>query len=381
MNAPRGRAWAGVLLALLLTAGMAFVVPAAGLVPVSAEPGAQEGQDPQKPQKPPSEQPEGPIQRREKKPQQEEDEPFAIKVDVPIVNLDLTVVDRNGNFIPGLQPHHFRVYVDKKEVEVTAFAPSESPITAVILVEANPGLGYYLTYNNLEAVYLFLKQLKKGDWFALVGYDMRTRIEADFTQDQRKIMEALRRMQFPAGFRESNFYDALLDTLDRIKDVEGRKSIIIIATGVDTFSKHNWDETRRIVREHDATIFAIGMSWLLQLSYDRQEAFGRNMSIPRMTLQMAEAQLKDLARKSGGQAYFPRFQAALPGIYQEVGAVLRNQYSLAIRPGDIKRDGKFHKIKVELVGPGGEKLKVVDQNGKNVKYKVYHRDGFYAPAG
>ena len=330
-------------------------------------------------QQPQSEQREGPLKRKEQK---KDDQDFTLRVDVPIVNLDVSVVDRNGNTISGLQPHHFRVFVDKKEVEVTAFAPTEAPITVVMLVEANPSLGYYLTYNNLEAVALFLRQLQKDDWIALVGYDMKSRIEADFTQDQREIMQALQRMQYPAGFRESNFYDALLDTLDRIKDVEGRKAIIYIGRGIDTFSKKNWGDTRKVLREHDAIIFAIGMTWLSQLRNDQYEAAGYNMAISRMTLNLAEAQLKDITKKTGGKAYFPRFQAELPNIYQQVGAVLRSQYSLAIRPSEFERDGKFHKFKVKLVNPlNGEKLKVVDQNGKNVKYKVFHREGFYAPKG
>jgi hypothetical protein len=89
--------------------------------------------------------------------------------------------------------------------------------------------------------------------------------------------------------------------------------------------------------------------------------------------------LKALSEQSGGRAYFPRFVSALPGIYGEIGAMLRNQYSLAFRPKDFKRDGKYHEIEVELVGPDGEKLKVLNQDGKNVKYKVHARKGYYSP--
>lgn len=354
----RNRVWAVVLTALLTLGALTIV----------AQPLPQSQ----------SEQRQGPIKPKQEK---KEDESFTLRVDVPIVSMDVTVMDRHGNFVSGLQVEHFRVYVDKKEVEVTAFAPSEAPITAVILLEANPTVGY-LIYDNLDAVAMFLRQLKKDDWIALVTYDMKPHMENDFTQDQREILQSLRRLQFPGGFRESNFYDALLDTVDRIKDVEGRKSILYIGRGINTFPKKNWNDIRRVMRENDATFFAIGMTWLSQLSLERAESYGYNTAIPRMTLNLAEAQLKDLARKSGGQAYFPRFQGELPNIYHQIGTVMRNQYSLAIRPRDIKRDGKFHKIKIELVNPlNGEKLKVVDQNKKNVKYKIHHREGFYAPKG
>jgi len=173
-------------------------------------------------------------------------------------------------------------------------------------------------------------------------------------------------------------FDALADTLDRFKDVEGKKSIIVIGTGFNTFSKHTWDDIQKVAREHSTVIYGIGMTWMLQLAYERYELYGYDMSIPRMTLLTAEAQMKALAEQTGGRAYFPRFISAMPAIYQEIGEMLRNQYSLAFRPMDFKADGKFHKIKVELVAPNGEPLKVFDQKGKRVKYKVYAREGYYA---
>lgn len=327
-------------------------------------------------QQPPSEQRQGPIKRKQ---QQEAEEPYALRVDVPLVNVDVTVVDRKGNIIPGLRREHFRVFVDGEEQEVAAFAPTEASLTTVLLVEANPGLGYLL-YDNLNAAYLFLNQIRENDWVALVSYDLKSHIVTDFTQNRRDIIQGLRTLQFGGGFREANMYDALADTLDRLKDIEGKKSIVLIGTGVDTFSKLTWNKIRRTAREHRTTIFGIGMTFLLQLYYDRLEAYGYRTSIPRMNLHVAEAQMKDLAEQTGGRAYFPRFTAELPGTYQEIGAMLRNQYSLAFRPRNFKPDGQYHKIEVKLVGPDGQALTVVNEKGKKVKYKVYARRGYYAPA-
>ncbi len=326
-------------------------------------------------QQPPQEQQQGPLPP----PPPQEEAPYALKVDVPIVNVDVTVVDKKGNFVTGLRKEHFRVFEDNQEQEIVAFAPTEAPLTTVLVVEASPLLGWWMQQDNLQAAYLFLRQLRKSDWVALVAYDMRPRLEVDFTQDQQEIVTALRHLQFPAGFSEVNMFDAIADTLDRMKEIDGKKSIVVIGTGLNTFGRHSWDDIQKIAREQHTTIFAVGMGWTLQLYYDRAEAYGRRVSIPRMELLTAEAQMRALAEQTGGRAYFPRFTGEIPGIYQEIGAMLRNQYSLAFRPKEFKRDGKYHKIKVELHGPDGQKLKVIDQDGKEVKYQLYAREGYYAP--
>ncbi|MFQ5777427.1 MAG: VWA domain-containing protein [Terriglobia bacterium] len=329
-------------------------------------------------QKPPREQKQGPLQPQES--QQEQEAPYALRIEVPLVNVDVTVVDKNGNFINGLKREHFRVFLDGEEQEIAAFAPTNAPLTTVLLVEATRAVGYIL-YQNVDAAYLFLRQLRKDDWVGLVAYDLKSHVEVDFTRERRDIVGALRRLQYASGtFNEANLYDAVIDTLDRLKDVEGKKSIIIIGTGFDTFSRHTWDDARKIARQHDTTIFGIGMSWVLELGLDRAESRGsRTASIARMDIHIAKAQMRDLAEQTGGRAYFPRFITEMPGIYNEIGALLRNQYSMAFRPRDFKRDGKFHKIQVKLMGPDGKPLKVFNQDGKKVKYKVFARKGFYTP--
>ena len=75
---------------------------------------------------------------------------------------------------------------------------------------------------------------------------MKTRVEVDFTQNKEEVMEGIRHLYFP-GFSESNVFDALLETTDQLKDVKGKKSIVLLASGVDTFSKHNLDQTMKAV--------------------------------------------------------------------------------------------------------------------------------------
>ncbi len=300
-------------------------------------------------------------------------------MDVPIVNVDVSVVDRDGNFIYNLRKEHFRVYQDGEEQEIVAFAPTEAPLTTVMLVEASPAVGYLL-YDNVEAAYYFLRQLRDGDWIAVMSYAMKPEIQVDFTRNHNEVAQSLRRLYYSfGGFREVNMYDAVIDTLERLQEVEGKKSIILIGTGFDTFSKHTWDDMRKVVREQGSTIFTVNTTFALELYYDRLESYGYRTGLSRSNMLLARAQMRDLADQTGGRAYTPRFLTQMPAIYQEIGAILRNQYSLAFRPKDFKRDGKFHEIDVKLMGPDGEPLRVVNQDGDKVKYEIYARKGYYAP--
>jgi hypothetical protein len=89
--------------------------------------------------------------------------------------------------------------------------------------------------------------------------------------------------------------------------------------------------------------------------------------------------MRTFAKETGGQAFFPRFYGEFPSIYQAISQALRNQYSIAYSPTNAARDGKFRKIKVELVSPTGEQLRVTDEKGKPIKYTIYAKAGYHAP--
>ena len=316
----------------------------------------------------------------EKKKEEPQDQ-YALAVEVPLVNVDVVVTDNNGNFLQGLRKENFRVLEDGVPQTITNFAPSEAPITMVILVEFSKiGWGVFSYYATAMADD-FLRQLKPDDWVALKSYDLKTRIEADFTRNKNDIRQALRSMVFP-GFREAVVFDALYETLDELKDVKGKKSILILGTGLDTFSKHTLDDTLKRLRETDVTIFTViaGKDFLMML--EARGAFeGTWGFVDRMNFLQAENQMRAFASMTGGRAWVPRFEGEWPGIFADVAASLRNQYSLGYSPSNRARDGKVRKIKVQLVDAEGQPLVVQDQKGKKVKYVIYAREGYTIPKG
>jgi len=314
-------------------------------------------------------------QQQEKKPEPQDE--FSISLEVPVVAVDVVITDNRGNFVTGLQKENFRVLQDGAPQQITNFAPTDAPITIVVLLEFSKLLGDYFAYRTTVLGDYFFNQLKKEDWAALVSYDLKTRIEVDFTQNKGEIQQHLQRMFFP-GFREANLYDALYETLDRLEDVKGKKAILILASGLDTFSKHTLDQTLKRLKETNVTVFSVGMARDLWEYYDSR---GVLPATARMDFLQAENQLTAFARMTGGRAWMPRFFGEYNGIFQDVAASLRNQYRIGYVPSNYVRDGKFHKIKVELVGPDGQPLEFRDQKNKKVKMVVYAREGYQAPKG
>ncbi len=315
-----------------------------------------------------------PAAPQEKKP---EEAGVTISVEVPVVTLDVIATTTNGDIIPGLKKENFRILEDGVPQSITNFAPSDAPITMVVLLEFDRTFsGWFSGQAKYWADALF-PNLTQKDWVALVTYDMKPRMEVDFTQNKDEVRQAIYHLYFP-GFSESNIFDALLDTVDRLKDVKGKKSILVLSSGMDTFSKHTLDQTLKQLRQTDVTIFAVGVDKVISNYLEMHRGMG---GIGRLNFLQGENQLKTFAQMTGGFAWFPQFDGELPGIMREVAAFLRHQYSLTYTPSNHTPDGKFRKVKVELVAPDGNPLVVLDQKGKKQKYVVYAREGYQAPKG
>jgi VWFA-related protein len=305
---------------------------------------------------------------------------YSIKVNVPLVNVDVMVTTKTGEFVPGLQKENFRIFEDGTQQQITDFGVSKAPITAVLLIEYG-ATNYGFMINALQASYAFAGTLQKDDWVAVAYYDMQPHILVDFTQDKRAIFGALNQLRIP-GFSETNEFDALYDTLDRLDRVEGKKYVILISTGIDTFSKLTLDKiTKKIKDTKDVTIFPISVGWIIREMYEAQgRAAPHGMGIPinNMDYLQADNEMRTFAAMTGGRAYFPRFEAEYGEDFQDIGNDIRHQYSLTYHPTNVRLDGTYRKLKVEVIAPNGGPLKVKDQKGKEQKIEVVARDGYTA---
>jgi Ca-activated chloride channel family protein len=299
--------------------------------------------------------------------------------DVLTVSVDVAVVDNRGNFIPKIPKGNFRILEDNVPQQVSGFSVGEAPMTIAMVIEfSNRYQRFYSEpwYQTLTAAYGFLQTLKPEDYVAIVAYDIKPEILSDFSTDRQAANEAMQRLRI-AGFSESNLYDALVDTAQRMQDIEGRKAIVLISSGVDTFSKLTFDKARRGLQDAGVPIYAVGMMQAIREFYDAAGAMG---SIQRLDFLQADNQMRTFAKETGGMSFFPRFYGEFPGIFRAISEAMRNEYVLTYNPSNQNRDGKVRKIKVELVNPEtNEPLRVVDEKGKPIKYQIMAKTGYTAP--
>jgi VWFA-related protein len=303
---------------------------------------------------------------------------YSIRVEVPVVNLDVLVTTKDGQTIPGLKKDNFRILEDGTQQTIATFNQSEAPITAVLLVEF-ASTNYNFLVEALRASYAFASTLKKDDWVSVISYDMKPYILTDFTQDKGAVVAALNQLRMP-GFSETNLFDATFDTLDRLDRIPGKKYIILVTTGIDTFSKLNLDQIlKKIKSTKDVTIYPISVGFVAREYCEVHGCRTRGIiPVNNMDYLQADNEMKTFASLTGGRAYFPRFQGELPEIFNQVGSDIRNQYSISYHPTNSKLDGSYRKLKVELKGPDGGPLKIRDQKGKEVKPMIYAREGYTA---
>lgn len=307
---------------------------------------------------------------------------YSLKVNVPLVNVDVLVTTKNGQFVPGLKKENFRVMEDGVPQQVSHFNVSQAPVTAVLLVEF-ASTNYVFMIQALQASYAFANSLKKDDWVAVAYYDMQPHILVDFTQDKKAVYGALNQLRIP-GFSETNLFDALYDTLDRLDRVEGKKYVILVTTGVDTFSKLTLDKIMKKIKDtKDVTIFPISVGFIVREYCETHPGSCRNahgMGIPvgQMDYLQGDNEMRTFAAMTGGRAYFPRFEGELPELFGDISQDIRNQYSLSYSPSNTKLDGTYRKLKVQVVAPDGGPLKVKDQKGKDLKIDVVSREGYTA---
>ncbi|MBZ5524109.1 MAG: VWA domain-containing protein [Acidobacteriia bacterium] len=306
---------------------------------------------------------------------------YSLKVNVPLVTIDVSVLTKNGDFVPGLKKEYFKVLEDGVPQTITNFSQAQAPITAVMLVEFASTFPDFQR-DSIIASYTFTQTLKKEDWVALISYDIRPHILTDFTQNKREILGGLSTLTI-AMSAETNLFDALYDTIDRVEPLEGRKYIILVSSGRDTFSKKNYDQLlKRIQATKDIVIYSVGTGQALR-QYAETHGLMRylcgitSFSCNTEFLQF-DNQMKTFARLTGGKAYFPIFQAQFREIFSDVADKVRNTYSISYHPTNRNEDGSFRKIKVELIDDQGGPLRMKNEKGKDVKYQVVARDGYKA---
>ncbi len=267
-------------------------------------------------------------------------------------------VEEGDKLIGGLGEQNFRLYEDGLPVRFRLAEP-ESPILVTLLVEYSQASGLYLSDMD-AALRQFMEAAPEGHWYSLATFSQELQIHVDFTKQKGEILSAYSGLGQPF-WGEVNTYDAVFEALDKLALLPGRKVLVFIGSGLTTLSSRSLTEVQQKMEATNATVFVLGAGTLLRGQYEPYLG-----AAARLDLVQAEAFLNMLAKKSGGQAFFPRFPAAYRNLAQGVLAMLQLQYRMLYQSA-VRPDRKFHRLRLEA-------FQIVNDRRKD--YTVRVREGW-----
>lgn len=274
------------------------------------------------------------------------------------VSLYLTV-EQGDKLIRGLGQGNFRLRQDGQAVPFRLVQP-ESPISIGVLVEDSRGAGYYY-WNDLQAALQgFLNNAPDGNWYAVASFAHEMRVNQDFTKELGLIRNAFASLGYGV-WDESDAYDAIYEMLDKMGRLPGRKVLIFVGSGIDSFSAHTLDDVQKKAEEANVAVYSVALGSAFRGQYEPYLG-----TEARMNLLQARAFLQMLADKTGGEAWFPNLEGAYPDVMKGIFQSLDSQYRLLYQP-NIPSDGKLHKIEVEA-------FTIADDKRKDFKVRV--REGW-----
>jgi Ca-activated chloride channel family protein len=330
--------------------------------PQSSGGGAQEQKQEQKPeqkqeskpaQTPPAPEKPSPLQplRPQSSNQGDQDRPFIERTD--LVSLPVTVTDAYNRLVTGLDQHHFEIYEDKVKQEISFFSDDDAPVNLGIVFDVSGSMKGKLERAR-DALKAFIQTSHSDDDFFLVGFNQRANLLAEFT-DGDSLSNKLTLVN-PQG--QTALYDAAYLGIEKAKQGRhNRHALLLISDGQDNSSRYTYGELRKLLKEAGVQIYCIGI-------VEIGGGAGGTLDM------QGQAILEEIAQTTGGKAFFPRSGAELEDATTRIALELRHQYSIGYNPTNVKRDGQWHKIKVNVKGPKGLS-----------NLKVQHKEGYYAVAG
>jgi len=291
----------------------------------------------------------------------------SIRVDVQRVNVGVIVTDAKGNFVEGLQRADFQILDGADPQPITDFAPVDTPAQVLLLLEAGPAV-YLLQDSHLFVAQALLNGLSPGDSVAIASYNDAAAALLNYTTDKNAVASALNNTQFILGYGDLNLAKRLNTVLDWLVQVPGKKSIVLVSSGVDTSPAAVMQSLLSRLQTGDVRIFAVSMSGPLR---NGKRGTKHQVLQTQQAFDQADAWLKTLADSSGGRAYFPENAKAFQQTYQQIAQLVRHEYSLAFSPP--KSDGAVHVIEVKIATP------TTNAKAPAPQYTIDHRRAYIAP--
>lgn len=300
-----------------------------------------------------------------------------------LVAVDVSVLDRKGNFYPGLSQKDFRVLDNGEEKPIQFFTPVEAPANVLILMETGPAV-FLIHDQHLLALSSLLKGLAPDDQAGLFAYADTVSEVVPFTADKDALRNSINDSQYVVGMSHLNFYDAIRRVVDQFPPGVGKKAVVALSTGLDDSPEGHWDLLERKLRASDVVIFAVGLGGPLRgdaPAKQRKKSQKKGSAVeqdsgPTPAFAHADEVLRSIAQTTGGRVFFPQTPGDYAPAYREIAAALRNQYVLGITPD---HDGSFHKLSIDVIDSSAQKEKSKAAE-KTPAFRTFYREGYLAPS-
>jgi len=270
-----------------------------------------------------------------------------IRVSVQRVNVGVSVTDPAGKFVENLQRDNFHIFDNGVEQPITDFLAVEEPAQTLMLIEAGPAV-YLLEGGHLQAAHAFLNGLSPDDRVAIVKYAEAPQGLMDFTADKQSAAAAFDSLSFNLGFGSLNLSTSLSKVLDWISAVQGKKSIVLLSTGVDTSSEKEIQDLLERLKTVDVRILAVSLTGNLRnpQTSGKKKTPATKAAITSQQFAEADLLLRTIAESTGGQAYFPSSSKEMGAVFEHIAQIVCHEFSLAFAPP--LQDGAIHSLEVRV---------------------------------
>jgi Ca-activated chloride channel family protein len=273
-----------------------------------------------------------------------------IRVDVNLVLVPLIVTDPMDRLVTGLEKQNFFVYENNKLQTIKTFSQEDAPVSIGIIFDLSGSMANKVIRAR-DSILQFMHTANPQDEFFVIGFNDRPELIEDFTSNPQDI-EA--RLAMIHAEHRTALLDAIYFGLNKMKQAKyERRALLIVSDGGDNRSRYTENEVRATVRESDVQIYSIGI-------FDPYAATTEERLGPML--------LNDISNETGGRLFRVDDISEMGDIAEKISAELRNEYVLGYNPDDLRKDGKWRKLKVRLVPPPGLP-----------QLTVHARTGYYAP--
>ena len=277
-----------------------------------------------------------------------------LHLDVDLALVNVTVTDPYNRLVTGLDPDNFRVYEDNIEQEVVTFSSEDVPISIGVIFDFSGSMANKIGKAR-DAAVEFFKTANPQDEFFLVSFNERAELTSAFTNSVEDLQS---RMMLTAPKGRTALLDAIYLGLSQMRGAKnGKRALLILSDGGDNHSRYNESDIKRLVKEADTQLYAIGI--FDPLGY-------RNRTPEELN---GPSLLSEVTEMTGGRVFAVENLNDLPDIASKIGMELRNQYVLGYRPSNKAHDARWRKIKIKLRAPKGLP-----------PLNVYSKTGYYAPS-